>query len=161
MHVAPISVGTGHAGDWPSTVPERLVAEGRFGVLPGETNDAARKAFEHAVASATEADPWLREHPPVLEWFEGQFESGATPLNAPILDALANTHAAVCGAHPVVAGVPYGSDLRLFTNHAAMPAVLYGPGDVRLAHAADENVPLDEVITAAKVVAHLVADWCG
>jgi len=31
------------AGDWPSTVPDELVAEGRFGVLPGTGQAAARR----------------------------------------------------------------------------------------------------------------------
>ena len=34
--VSPISIGKVQAGDWPSTVPETLIAEGRFGILPGE-----------------------------------------------------------------------------------------------------------------------------
>jgi acetylornithine deacetylase len=33
----PISVGRVRAGNWASTVPESLVAEGRLGFLPGET----------------------------------------------------------------------------------------------------------------------------
>ena len=34
-----------------------------------------------------------------------------------------------------------------------MPCVMYGPGDVRRAHTADEYVPLDEVRTCAQVFA--------
>jgi acetylornithine deacetylase len=159
--VAPISVGTMRAGDWPSTVPDEAVVEGRLGVFPGEPPAAARRAFAAALADVVEHDEWLREHPPRIDWVEGQFESGETPQDAPIVAALAAAHREVCGASPVVEGVTYGSDLRLFTNHAHMPAVLYGPGDVRLAHAADESIDLDEVITACKVIALTVAAWSG
>jgi acetylornithine deacetylase/succinyl-diaminopimelate desuccinylase-like protein len=55
--------------------------------------------------------------------------------------------------------VPYGSDLRLFTNHAAMPAVLYGPGDVSLAHAVNESIEVDEILEAVAVLVAAVADW--
>ena len=61
----PISVGILHAGDWASTVPDRLVAEGRYGVMPGESFGDAQQAFEQAIAAASTADPWLAEQPPV------------------------------------------------------------------------------------------------
>jgi acetylornithine deacetylase len=51
--------------------------------------------------------------------------------------------------------------LRLFTNHAHIPAVLFGPGDVRLAHAANEYVEIDEVITTVKIIANMIVAWCG
>lgn len=159
--VAPISIGTVHAGNWPSTVPEALVAEGRYGVLPGEDTASARRQFEAAVQAAADADDWLRRTPPLVEWFEGQFESGETPSDAPILAALADAHRDVCDREAHVHGVPYGSDLRLFTNHGGMHAVLYGPGDVRIAHTLDEFVPLDEVQRVTRVIARTIVDWCG
>ena len=47
-----ISVGTVHTGDWASSVPDLLVAEGRMGVRLGEDPALARAAFEDAVAAA-------------------------------------------------------------------------------------------------------------
>jgi len=159
--VAPLSIGTVRAGDWPSTVPDRLIAEGRYGVLPGESPAAARRQFEAALRAAADADPWLREQRPTVEWIEGQFEPAATDRDAPIVAALRAAHRSVLGSDPEVRGVSYGSDLRLLTNVARIPAVLYGPGDVRLAHAANEHIAIAEVMTAAKVVALATADWCG
>jgi acetylornithine deacetylase len=157
---APISVGKIEAGDWPSTVPETLIAEGRYGVFPGENVFLARSQFETAVARTSAADSWLSEHPVEVEWFEGQFEPGETPSNAPIIQELALAHHAACGRDAKLHGVPYGSDLRLFTNHGGMHAVLYGPGDVRIAHSLNEFVPLDEVRMTSKVVARTIATFC-
>jgi acetylornithine deacetylase len=157
--VAPVSVGRVTAGDWPSTVPESLVAEGRFGVLPGETLAEARASLEAAVGDVADADDWLVDHRPVVEWFEGQFAPGATPLDSPIVAALGAAHDEVVGTPSPVHGVPYGSDLRFFTNDAAMPAVLYGPGDVAFAHTVDEHVDLGEVFAVAEVVARTVSEW--
>ena len=42
-----------------------------------------------------------------------------------------------------------------------IPAVVYGPGDLKIAHCRDEHVVLDEVATAAKALAATVVDWCG
>jgi acetylornithine deacetylase len=157
--VAPVSVGRVSAGDWPSTVPEALVAEGRFGVLPGESLDEARAALEAAVAEAADGDPWLAGHPPVVEWFEGQFAPAVTPLDSPIVAAVGAAHDQEVGTASPVHGVPYGSDLRFFTNDAGMPAVLYGPGDVAVAHTVDEQVRLDEVFAVAEVVARTAMTW--
>lgn len=160
-NVAPISIGTLRGGEWHSTVPESLVAEGRCGVFPGESPAEVRALLAKTIAEAASADPWLVAHPPRLEWFEGQFESCATPVDHPLLTTLAAAHHQVHARDPAIEGVPYGADLRLFVNHAGMPGVLYGPGDVRLAHAANESVAVDEVIDAVKVVAEMVVRWCG
>jgi acetylornithine deacetylase len=160
-NVAPINVGTVRAGDWPSTVPDELVAEGRFGVLPGESTEAARQAMRRALQTAADADPWLKEHPPELVWFEGQFESGQTPQDSPIVQTLSACHKQVLGETAPLRGVTYGSDLRLFTNHGNTPAVLYGPGDVMHAHTVDESVDLEEVFIATKVLATVITRWCG
>ena len=159
--VAPLSVGKLHAGNWPSTVPEKLVAEGRFGIFPGEDCDAARRAFEAVVRSASDDDDWLSENPVGVEWFEGQFEPGETATDAAILNQLESCHHELLGHQPKTHGVSYGSDLRLFTRYAEMPAVLYGPGDVALTHAANEWLPLDELVHAAEVFTLLIADEAG
>jgi acetylornithine deacetylase len=160
-NIAPVNFGTIRAGEWPSTVPDELIVEGRFGVLPGESTSAAREAMAAALASAAANDPWLKDHPPQLEWFEGQFESGQTAQDAPIVRAISESHAKVFGSAPVVQGVTYGSDLRLFTNHGDTPAVLYGPGNIFDAHTVNEHVDLEEVLAATKVLAYIVTQWCG
>jgi len=157
--VAPVSIGTIRGGDWHSTVPESVVAEGRFGVFPGESVAEARAALEEAVARVAGRDPWLAEHPPLVTWFEGQFESGETAADHPLIATLSAAHQSALGRTPRIRGVPYGSDLRLFTNHAGMSALLYGPGDVSLAHAVDEWISLDQVAEVVVVLAVAIANW--
>lgn len=160
-NVAPISIGTIRGGLWHSTVPETVVAEGRCGVFPGESVDTVRALLATTIHQTAQADPWLAHHPPRLEWFEGQFEAAETNVNHPMVQQLMANHAQVHGAPPAVKGVPYGADMRLYTNHAHMPTVLYGPGDVRLAHAVDEYVSLAEVIAVTKTIALTIVSWCG
>ena len=153
---APVSIGKLSSGNWPSTVPEEAIAEGRFGILPREDIALARTAFEAAVTAACRTDEWLRHHPVRVEWFEGQFEPGETSLEAPILQEISRAHREVTGRMPAMHGVPYGCDLRLFTRYANIHAVLYGPGDVQLAHSAEESIALEDLVTAAKVYTTLV-----
>jgi acetylornithine deacetylase len=53
----PLSVGRIRGGDWPSSVPDRLVAEGRYGLRIEEDPAAARAEFQAAVAEAAAHEP--------------------------------------------------------------------------------------------------------
>ena len=157
----PISVGLVRAGNWASTVPESLVAEGRLGFLPGETIEEMQRQTEERVAAVAAKDPWLVEHPPVVEWFGGQFASAEIPADHPLARTVARAHETATGEAATIEGVSYGADMRLFTDIGNMPALMYGGGDVRMAHAADEYIDLDEVTRAAETLALAICDWCG
>ena len=117
----PIEVGTVHAGDWASSVPDTLVAEGRYGVAVGEDVAAAQQAFEDAIAAAAAADPWLVEHQPQVEWWGGRFDPAVTDPADPIVAAVTGAAASVTGAAPPVEGVTYGADMRLLVNVGRIP----------------------------------------
>jgi acetylornithine deacetylase len=158
----PLSIGRVRAGDWASSVPDLLVAEGRLGVAIGEATDHARADLEGAVAEACERDPWLRDHPVEVAWWGGQFASGRIPPESDLVDRVRAAHRAAAGGRPPdVYGAPYGSDLRLLTGLAGIPTLQYGPGDARLAHGPDEAVPVADVATAARTLAVLALDVCG
>ena len=159
--VAPINIGTIKGGEWHSTVPDSVIVEGRLGVFPGEPVSDARTAFSNHIIKVSNSDPWLKNNPPIIEWFEGQFESGQTDINPSIINHLKEAYNNVNNSNPIIEGVTYGSDLRLFTNHADIPALLFGPGDVRLAHSANEYVEIEEVLTCIKIISNLIINWCG
>ncbi len=157
----PISVGTLTAGNWASSVPDRLVAEGRLGVALSESVEDARGELERAVAAACADDPWLRHHPAAVEWWGGQFAPGQVQPGASVTRLVTAAHTQVHGAAPAVLGAPYGSDQRLLTGIGGVPTVLYGPGDVRQAHAPDESVPVGELVDVTRTLVQLIATACG
>jgi acetylornithine deacetylase len=157
----PINVGVIRAGAWASTVPESLVAEGRIGLIPGEDLEAFQRLVAGRIMATAKRDPWLREHPPTLEWFGGQFAPAETPGDAPICRAVARAHERVTGRPPAVEAVPYGADMRLFILFGGMPCVMYGAGDVNHAHGPDEYLAIPDLLTATKTVANLLVEWCG
>ena len=156
----PLSVGTVRAGDWASTVPDRLVAEGRYGVRLGESLAEARAAFEAALTEASGQHPWLREHPVTVSWPGGAFAPGALPEGHPLLGEVSTAVRLAGRAAPPVLGAPYGSDLRLYAA-AGVPTLQYGPGDVRHAHACDEQVEVADLLHCARVYALLALRRCG
>ena len=157
---APISIGIVRSGTWASTVPDLLVAEGRYGVLPGEPLPGARDVFEEAVARLGDQDPWLREHPVRVTWPGGVFAFGSLPDGHPLLTETVAAAAAVGSEAPRVEGAPYGSDLRHYAAQG-IPTVQFGPGELRAAHAVDESVRLSEVVACARAYAVLALRRCG
>ncbi|MEW9527773.1 ArgE/DapE family deacylase [Microbispora sp. NPDC049125] len=154
----PIEIGTVRAGDWASSVPDLLVAEGRLGVRLDEDPAAARAAFEEALAGID--DPWLRDHPVAVTWPGGQFAGGRLPEGHPLLAETFRAVADVTGAEPGTTAAPYGSDLRLYAA-AGVPTLHFGPGDVRFAHAPREQVDLRELRDVTRALALLVLRRCG
>lgn len=157
----PLSIGTVRAGNWPSSVPDLLIAEGRYGVRIGEPVDDARRAFEEAVAVACAADPWLRDNPARVSWPGGQFASGQMPEGNPLLDVVRRAVADANGKGlPDARGAPYGSDLRLYAA-AGIPTLHYGPGDVRFAHGPKEHVSVSELTAVCRALVLTILRTCG
>jgi len=157
----PINIGLVRAGNWASTVPETLVAEGRIGLIPGEEVGPFKQQVVERIRAVAARDPWLREHSPEIEWFSGQFAPAEIPPDAPICHALSRAHELTTGQKPSIEGVPYGADMRLFVRFGEMPCVMYGAGDVNVAHAPDEYISIPDLLTATKIIALLLAGWCG
>jgi len=155
-----LSIGRISAGDWPSSVPDLLVCEGRYGIAPGEDAQAAQMEFERAVAGAARAHPHLVDHPPAVEWWGGQFMPATTPMDAAIVSATSAAISDVIGHPPRVEGMTYGADMRLLVNQGGVPTVLFGPGNVRRAHRPDESVPIEDLLTVARVIALTAMRFC-
>jgi acetylornithine deacetylase len=155
-----ISIGRVRAGNWASSVPDRLVAEGRYGVRLGEPLETARVALETRLAEVCAGHPWLAEHPVRLTWTGGAFASGQLPDGHPLTDDVRAAVADAGGPRPPERAVPAGTDLRLYAA-AGIPTLHYGPGDLNLAHGPLERVPVAELVTAARALALLALRTCG
>ena len=156
-----LCIGKVGAGNWASSVAESLVAEGRYGLAIGEDIPAAQCRFEAAVADAAAGDPWLREHPPVVEWWGGRFEPASTPLEHPIVGAVSEAFGAATSGTARLEGMTYGADMRLLVNVGQTPTVMFGPGDVRVAHRPDEFVPIADLRAVTRTLALAALRFCG
>ena len=84
--------------------------------------DVRRQVEEAVRLTAASADPWLTQHPPIVEWVGGVWQGTETP--APVL-SLETLKRAVGEAAASRRGATYGSYFRLFTN-PWHPRVLFG-----------------------------------
>jgi acetylornithine deacetylase len=150
---------------FPAYFPQRAVIEYVIWYPPQEPAEEVAREIEAHVLAACRLDTWLREHPPTFEWLSN-WPPMETPWEHELAQAMARGHEAASGERvgapsperPVNFGA--ASDGSFYEGEG-IPAVVYGPGDLRVAHCRDEHVLLDEVTTAAKALAATVVDWCG
>jgi len=159
-NVAPLGICKIKAGKWPSSLPDECVMEGSIECLPDEDIKAVRERFKEYIERVARADPWLREHPPKVEWFGLWLESCLTDPEHPIIPTLKKNYNEVTGFEPIVIGGG-GSDLRCLTKYAETPAVVFGGGTGEGAHGIDEYVEIDSLIDSTKTIALTILDWCS
>ena len=156
-----IAVGTVRTGDWASSVPDLLVAEGRMGV---RLEEDARRRPNHVRGCRRRGRRCrpLAARPPT----PGDLARRAVRVRSATGGSLARRRGGRRGggghratAHEAAA--PYGSDLRLYAGVGGIPTLHYGPGDVRLAHAPRESVPIAEVVQVARALALVAARRLG
>jgi acetylornithine deacetylase len=134
----PLIVGTLEAGQWASTVPDRLTFSCRLPVRVGESVDDAVASMQ----AATGPDVLLRVD-------GGKFEAARTDIGHPFAQLVGD----VAGGG--FAGVPWGADMRLWTARD-IPTVMCGTRGIELAHAVDERVSIEDVERLAGVVQQVV-----
>lgn len=76
-----------------------------------------------------------------------------TPVDHPVVAAMAAAHEQVTGQPARYGGVPGTTDGTILTHHGGLATVVYGPGGKWIAHQADEFVSLEETVTCARVYA--------
>jgi acetylornithine deacetylase len=156
-----LCIGKVWSGIWSSTEAESLTCEGRLGVSVDEDPLDVRRAFAAIIDESAQRDSWLREHPPILEWWGAQFEPASIEVDHPIVTTLAAAHLSATRRPAVVRGMPYGADMRLLVNEGNVPTVLYGPGDIRRAHAPDEFIEISDLEVATRALVLTILRYCG
>jgi len=149
LHASKIQGGVGM-----STYPETCNLSIERRTLPGES-------VEKTLEEITDACVSLRSR-------QAHFDARVTlstaqlpsdvPLESPIVNRLRG--ALEREKLPVrIEGLSAWTDAALL-NEAGIPTICFGPGDIALAHAAEEFVPIEEIETATRVLARVVREWC-
>lgn len=158
---APVTLGIFQGGQFTSGVPEECMLEGCIEYVPGEQYVDVCKQFHDAVGEACDNDTWLNTHRPKIEWFGLIYEPAETASNSQIVSTIVNSYVSITGSRPRINGFEAGTDMRIMTNGFGIPGVIFGPGDLEMAHAPNEYVDIEQLVQATKIIALTVASWCG
>lgn len=128
---------------------------------PGEPLDTVRTEVEEAVRSAAAADPWLKDHPPRIDWLSG-VTGAELSREHPLWRVVSSAVERVTGAVPILNPMHSSSDIRVPTVEAGIPCVGLGclAGDLSQNGHADEWVDAVDYERMVDVTAALAADWC-
>jgi acetylornithine deacetylase len=150
LHASTIEGGIGL-----STYPDRCVLRIERRTIPGETTADVLK-------ESREACERIRER-------RSDFEASVTvmfsqppsdvPPDAPIVTSLSDV-LETRGMSTTLSGMSAWTDAALL-NQAGVPAICFGPGDMGLAHAAEEYIERADVERATEVLADLARAWCN
>jgi acetylornithine deacetylase len=136
-------------------------AEALFDItyLPADADETGygarvREFIESELAAAAQADPWLRENPPTLEW----------TVDFPPVELDGNDPFA--GLVRAVADTPFGgfdswADQVTLVREGRIPTVMLGPGSIHDAHAVDESIELSSLRRCSEIYSRVAVEWCG
>ncbi|MFJ5715188.1 peptidase [Neobacillus sp. NPDC093127] len=156
----PINIGKIASGEWPSSVPDTAIIEGRMGVSPEETIEAAQKEMETALKEWNQQDEWFCENPLQIEWFGGRWLPGNLESDHPLMNALTSSFIEVQGVSPVIEASPWGTDGGILSAVGNTPVVVFGPGITETAHDANEHIDLEDMFAASEIIALTLLRWC-
>ncbi|MFF2286721.1 peptidase [Peribacillus butanolivorans] len=157
----PINIGSIQSGNWPSSVPDTAVLEGRFGIAPTETMEAAQRSLMQCIEALNQTDAWFKEKPIELEWFGARWLPGSLELEHPLMKTLGAYYEKVMGEQPLVEASPWATDGGYLSSVGLTPVVVFGPGETKLAHDSNEYIEVDKMMDVAKIIALTIIEWCG
>lgn len=138
------SVGLIDGGTGVNIVPEHCTITYDRRVLPGETPDQVLAQIDTVLDKVRAARPDITIERPAPALISNALDT--PPGSSLVHAAVESSRQAGLMLTPV--GVPYGTDASKLQKRRGIPAIVFGPGSISLAHGAGEYVPLDDLTKA-------------
>jgi len=157
----PCLVGVFNAGSYPSALADTCLLQGSMATVPGEDSDLVKQRFVEHIRTVAITDPWLRDSIPTVK-FTGYFaEPSEIPIDHNIVKTVSKSYEEVVRSKPIISGRTGAADIRFLNKYGETPTVIFGPGPTDQMHATNEYARIDDLITATKIYALTILEWCG
>jgi acetylornithine deacetylase len=159
------------SGEWPVTYPATCELTVAVMFLPAQADergwgaDVRREVEEWIATETANADDWLAENPPRIEWWPNAVMPFSLDRSEPIVQTMTDATADI-GSAGKVGGLDSWYDGATLTQLAGIPSIAYGPpgfnaDGVSVAHMVDEFVPVEGLISCAQGIAVAAMRFCG
>ena len=138
-----------------NVVPDKCVVTIDRRLIPEENVEHVLNEIQEFVNELKREDPELRAEIKVLE----KASPAYTREDEEIVKTVRSAIKEVLGRDAIISGLTGFTDMRFFNE--VMPTILYGPGSMSQAHVADEHIPIDDLVTGAKVYALTILKFLG
>jgi succinyl-diaminopimelate desuccinylase len=143
-----LNIGTVKGGTATNVVAGSAEAILDIRYVPGQTPERIMEELESFIESEKERDPKMDVTVEKL----ASMPPTEVPTDSILVKVTSEAVRAVTGKEPKLIGIGGATVAKSYLANG-IPAIMYGPGDARLDHVANEYIELYEVMTAAKVMA--------
>jgi acetylornithine deacetylase len=157
----PCMIGAFHSGNFPSSFPATCLLKGSMATVPGENHEGVKHSLVDHIAKVAVEDPWMKDHPPRVRFVGYDAQASEIPVNHLIVQTVSKNYIEVTGRPPEISGRQGAADTRFLNLYGNTPTVIFGPGSTAVMHSDDEYVSIEDYVTAIKVMALSIYDWCG
>ena len=134
-------------------IPGYMEARNDIRLLPGMTRDTVMEDLNGFLDMLRAEDPDL-DVEMVLDDGQGWIDGAEIPANHPLVDSVLEATNSVLGFKPRIGGFTGGTDAPYFQTIARTPTIsAFGPGLLSMAHGPNERVPVDDLVSSAKIYA--------
>ena len=137
----------------PGTFPDYCSIEYELKFYPDESLEKIEKEFEQYLFYICQLDSWLKNHPPKVTWAirDIYFPPAQMPIRHPLIQTVSGIHR-YFGRVPKVTGYVAVTDMCWYSSRG-IPSIVYGPGEIHLAHSTNESILIEDLLYATKVYA--------
>jgi len=161
-HAGPLSfyIGSIQGGYWACAMPLRCHIDGLMGWLEEETLEGAKRYLSWVILTELAKDERYQGSPPSITFPAHRILPWRTDPDHPLVKLAVKAMEMVTHQKAKVGSGNSGSDQWLLGHFADMPTVQFGPSGTN-AHAPNEYVNIEDVLTCAKILLLSLIGWCG
>ena len=125
-------------------------------MIPGETTTTVTAEIEevlHRVQS-----PGVTTE---INFLPARWDPYVISDQEPVVSALREAYVSELGHEPEIRGKAACTDASHIYHYTGIPTVIFGPGDGRFSHTADEHADIEKIVQAARILAVAGVKLCG